>query len=47
MILQSARIVMTPLVNLVSKRIGDETNIKDNSRGCNSVEKAEAWLDDW
>jgi len=42
---KSARIVERPLEQLASKRISNEANVKEKSREFNSVEEAEAWLD--
>jgi len=42
---KSARIVLAPLEKLATKRIVNEANVKEKSREFNSVEEAEAWLD--
>jgi len=43
---KSARIVSAPLEQLASKRISTEANVKEKSREFNSIEEAEAWLDE-
>jgi len=43
---KSARIVLTPLEKLASKRIGSEANVQEKSREFNSIEEAEKWLDE-
>lgn len=43
---KSARIILTPLEKLASKRVGSEANVKEKSREFNSIEEAEQWLDE-
>ena len=43
---RSARIVLTPLEKLATKRIVSEASEKEKSREFNTVEEAEKWLDE-
>ena len=43
---KSARVVLAPLEKLATKRIVNVANVKEKSREFNSVEEAEAWLDE-
>jgi len=43
---RSARIVLTPLEKLATKRIVSEASVKEKSREFNTVEEAEKWLDE-
>lgn len=43
---RSARIVLTPLEKLATKRIVSEASVKEKSREFNTIEEAEKWLDE-
>ena len=43
---KSVRVVTKPLEKLTSKRIGSEADVKEKVREFNSIEDAEAWLDE-